>query len=188
MPRRRMQQTFQLAEQAGEYDEYPVMPEGVDPQLTLSQNTRPQPFFLVCQKDSILVQMSGRAKVEFRSSGVNFFFANPGDFVYVPAGTPHRILPQERSLHYRYKAEQAGLEAVAWFCEGCGGEVSRVTWDTAQELPQEGYLRATEEFNANAAARRCKCGAEHPPVDISGNRWREIAHELRSTQDEDDDW
>ena len=41
MPRRRMQQTFKLAAGVGFFDEYPVLPDGVDPQLTMSRADRP---------------------------------------------------------------------------------------------------------------------------------------------------
>jgi 3-hydroxyanthranilate 3,4-dioxygenase len=190
MPRRRLQQTFKLAAQVGFFDEYPVLPDGVDPQLTLSRADRAQPFFLVCEKDSLIVQMTGHAHVEFKNSSVLSMATCPGDFVYVPARTPHRIVPAEDSLLYRYKAERAGLEAVAWYCQNCGEQVHRVTWDAADELPQEGYVRAVSEFNASESLRTCgKCANVHPPVDAAGNNWHRIATELRTPVDPDnDDW
>lgn len=190
MRRRRMQQTFKLAAEVGFFDEYPVLPGGIDPQLTISLADRPQPFFLVCEKDTIIVQMTGRARVEFKKTSVLFVATKPGDFVYVPAGTPHKFVPDEDCIFYRYKAEHAGLEAVAWYCESCGQEIHRVTWDTTQELPQEGYSRAISEFNEMESLRKCKaCSRVHLPADAQGNRWVSIAKELRTSSDENsDDW
>jgi len=180
MARKRMLQTFREAEQRGPYDEYPVLPQDVDPQLHLSRNDRPQPFHLVCEKDTVLVQMSGRGRVEFRDSSVRWFTATPGDFIYVPGGTPHRFLPDGVAAQYRYKAAVAGREEVRWYCEACDGLLASDSWDTAVELPQEGYLRATRAFNADAAVRTCAdCGAEHPMVDLTPYRWGEIAAEIR---------
>jgi uncharacterized protein with PIN domain len=190
MPRRRMQSTFKLAAQIGFFDEYPVLPDGVDPQLMMSRADRPQPFFLVCEKDSMIVQMTGHARVEFKDSSVLYMATRPGDFVYVPARTPHRIVPQESSIFYRYKAEHAGLEAVAWYCAKCNEPLHRMCWDTAEELPQEGYARAISEFNDVESLRTCKeCGSVHPLADVAGNNWSAITKELRSAGNEsDDDW
>ncbi|AHD11884.1 cupin domain-containing protein [Phaeobacter gallaeciensis] len=189
MPRRRFHQTYQLAQQIGCFDEYPAISEGVDPQVNISRSDRVQPFHLICEKDTMIVLMSGAAKVEFRQSSVNYVNGTPGEMIYVPARIPHRVVPSEETILYRYKAEHAGLEAVAWYCEGCASEVARVTWDTAEELPQEGYLRATAAFNSDQAMRTCDtCGKEHPPVDTTGNRWQEIIDELTAEADEDDDW
>src|SRR4051812_24014843 len=105
MARKRMLNTFKEAEAAGPYDEYPVLPADIDPQLHLSRNDRPQPFFLVCEKDTVLVQMAGRARVELRESSVLWWDVVPGDFLYIPGGTPHRILPDGVTVHYRYKAQ-----------------------------------------------------------------------------------
>lgn len=188
MPRRRMLDTFQTAETSGPYDEYPVLPDDVDPQLTLSRNDRPQPFFLTCAKDCVLAQMSGKGRLVMRDSAVRYFDLIPGDFIYVPAGTPHRMLPSEPSIQYRYKAANSGLESVAFHCEGCDHELHAETWDTAAETPQAGYLRATSAFNAAPASRTCsKCGAVHPEVDLAGYRWAEIAADLKSAGD-DADW
>src|SRR6185312_11278829 len=104
---------------------------GIDPQLHLSRNRVKQPFFLICEQDTMLAQMSGEARVEFRAGPVRYFDMTVGDFVYVPAGTPHRIVPKTESVHLRYKAEKPGLEAVAWYSEAtgrhlglCGGAVA----------------------------------------------------------------
>ncbi len=180
MTQRRGFKTFVEADKAGPYDEYPMFPPGTDPQICLSRNARPQPFHLVCEQDTLLVQMSGEGRVYFETGPVRYHTLEPGDFVYLPGGTPHRIVPESESVQYRFKAEHAGLEGVAWYCERCGAEIRRDEFDTAQELPQEAYLRLCEQFNASEELRRCpQCAALHPRVDIAGNRWAQIAAELR---------
>lgn len=184
MPRKHMLDTFEAAAAAGPYDEYPVLIAGVDPQLHLSRNDRPQPFHLTCEKDTILVQMSGAARVEMANGAVRYFDLVPGDYAYVPAGTAHRIVPGEPSIMYRYKAEVAGLEAASFHCEDCGQTLLEETWDTAEELPQAAYLRIVESFNTDEALRTCNCGTVHPVVDLAGYRWKEIAGELTETETE----
>ncbi len=175
--------TFKEADAAGPYDEYPMLPPHVDPQLHLSRNDRPQPFHLVCEKDCILVQMSGRARVRFAEGAVRYFHAEPGDFVYVPAGMPHRIEPETASVQYRYKASVPGLEAVAWYCEECGCALDRTTFDTAAVVPQQAYADACVAFNADASRRTCRrCGAVHAVVAFPEARWRRIASELGSSK------
>lgn len=180
MTQRRGFKTFVEAKKAGPYDEYPMFPPGTDPQICLSRNDKAQPFYLVCEQDTVLVQMSGEGRVLFKEAPARFHKVEPGDFVYVPGGTPHRIVPESESVQYRFKAEHAGLEGVAWYCEACGEEIRRDEWDTEKELSQEAYLRLCEQFNASEKHRSCpSCGAVHPVVDIGGNRWAEIARELR---------
>jgi hypothetical protein len=180
MTRKRMLNTFKEAEAAGPYDEYPVLPPDIDPQLHLSRNDRPQPFFLICEKDTVLVQMAGRCRVELRDSSVLWWDAVPGDFLYIPGGTPHRIVPDGLAIHYRYKAQASGLEGVRWYCTGCDSRVAEEIWDTAEMLPQEGYLEAVRRFNASPSARMCRhCGSEHPAIDLAPYRWEVIARELR---------
>jgi hypothetical protein len=181
MHRKRMIDTFKDAEALGPYDEYPVLIPHVDPQSHLSRNDRPQPFYLICGKDTLLVQMSGTGTLSMKDSDVVNFRLVPGDFVYVPAGTPHRLIPDGVSINHRYKAEHAGLEGVAWYCPQCGKELHREVWDTEAELPQEGYARATARFNDEAPLRTCSsCGAEHPLLDLQDFRWTSVAKELRA--------
>jgi hypothetical protein len=156
-----------------------MLPAGIDPQLHLSRNTITQPFWLMCEHDTVLITIAGAGKVEFVAGPVRYHTLAPGDFVYVPSGTPHRIVPTAPCVHLRYKAEHAGLEGVAWYCEKCGAELHRDVWDTAEELPQEGYLRATQAFNADAKRRTCKCGATHPMIDLAPFKWVEAAAEIR---------
>jgi len=183
MAQRRGFKTFVEATRAGAWDEYPMFPPGTDPQICLSRNDRPQPFYLVCEQDCVLVQMSGEGRVWFQGGPVRYQRLAPGDFVYVPAGAPHRIVPETESVQYRFKAEHPGLEGLAWYCEGCGAEIRRDEWDTAEELPQEAYLRLCEAFNRSEERRTCPgCGRVHAPVDIKGNRWAAIAAELRDLE------
>jgi 3-hydroxyanthranilate 3,4-dioxygenase len=179
-----MLHTFKEGKSAGPYDEYPVLTADVDPQLHLSRNDRPQPFFLVCEKDTVIVQMSGKCKVELRQSSVLSWSAVPGDFLYIPGGTPHRIVPQDVCVQYRFKALASGKEGVAWYCAQCDRQVRSDIWNTVVELPQEGYLRAVRAFNASPTARTCPaCGHGHPEIDLSAYRWAEIAQELRAEAD-----
>lgn len=181
MARKRMLNTFREAQAAGPYGELPVLADEVDPQFFVSRNDRPQPFFLTCEKDTILVQMSGISTIHFLSSSVNYFKAVPGDFIYIPAGTSHRIIPQEESVQYRIKARKSGTEAVSFRCPQCGSELMRQVWNTDEEVSQEAYLRAVTRFNGNEQQRTCsKCGASHPLIDLDGYRWRQIADELKS--------
>ncbi len=48
---------------------------------------------------------------------MNYVTLALGDFLYVPGGTPHRIVPTEPSIQMRYKASHPGLEAVAWYSD-----------------------------------------------------------------------
>ncbi len=177
-------ETYQEAKSCRAYDELPMLETGIDPQLHLSRNDRPQPFFLICEQDTVIAQMSGTARVEFRGTSVNYFNLQLGDYVYVPGGTPHRYVPKNELIVLRYKAEHAGLEAVAWYAEKTGEELSRVVWDTAVELPQEGYLRACRAFNADKAMRTCKTtGAVAPEIDLAPYRWAELVGEIREAED-----
>jgi hypothetical protein len=175
-----MFQAFKAAGQAGDYTELPMLPAHVDPQVYLSRNSVAQPFFLVCGKDTVIAQLSGEAKLLLRDSSVNTFALAPGDNVYVPAGTPHRLVPLTESVQLRYKAGKAGLEGVAWFCEECGLELCRAEWDTAEAVSHRAYYDACRAFNDDPQARACRrCGAEHPSIDLDQfTAWLGIAKEL----------
>ena len=179
MPRKRMLLTFKEALARGPYDEFPVLPEEVDPQLHLSRNDRAQPFFLECGKDTVIVQMSGTGQVEFRDASVNVFDLEPGDHVYVPAGTLHRLLPADVSITYRYRARLPGPERLIWLCERCGSEVFRHAYDGDAIVVQLAYADGCDAFNAEP--RTCgNCGTTHPPVDVRPYRWREVAADVAS--------
>jgi 3-hydroxyanthranilate 3,4-dioxygenase len=179
MQRRRRLQTFKAAEDAGPFDEFPVLSVGVDPQLHLSRNDRPQPFFLTCAKNTALVQMTGRARVFMKNSSVNYFDLIPGDFAYIPAGTPTRIVPHDVAIQYRFKAGNAGLEAISWYCDDCGNLLFHRVWDTANKVSQRAYLEGVSAYNAETEARICRrCGRVHDGVTLAGFRWSKIAIEL----------
>jgi 3-hydroxyanthranilate 3,4-dioxygenase len=175
--------TFKEAAVRRSYDEMPMLELGIDPQLHLSRNSVPQPFFLICEQDTMLAQMSGETRIEFREAAVRHFDMVVGDFVYVPGGTPHRLVPRTESIHLRYKAERPGLEAVAWYSEATGRQISRVTWDCTEELPQEAYLRACTAFNADAKLRTCPTsGAVLAPIDMSPFAWATVAAEIHEAE------
>ena len=186
MMRRRAFQVFQAAAEAGEYAELPTLPGHVDPQVYLSRNSVAQPFFLVCGKDTVIAQLSGESQLVLKDSSVNIFRLAPGDNVYVPAGTPHRVEPLTESVQLRYKARKAGLEAVAWFCRQCGLELCRAEWDTEDVVSHRAYHDACQAFNEDPQARACRrCGAEHPAVELDRfTAWLEIAAELESERTE----
>ena len=179
MARKRMLFTFKEVAERGPYDEYPVLPVEVDPQLHLSRNDRDQPFYLSCSKDTVVVQMAGTGRVEFRDSSVNYFELTPGDFVYVPAGTHHRLHPDGENVTYRYRARNPGMESIVWYCEGCDDVLFSVDYDGEHVPVQTAYADACETFNTSTADRTCRsCAHVHPPLDLSAFRWREIAAEL----------
>jgi 3-hydroxyanthranilate 3,4-dioxygenase len=43
-----MLHTFKAALEMGNYEDVPVLPTSVDPQLYMSRNTVAQPFYLIC--------------------------------------------------------------------------------------------------------------------------------------------
>jgi 3-hydroxyanthranilate 3,4-dioxygenase len=182
MKRKNRFDTFKAAPERNSYDEFPMLELGIDPQMCLSRNTVVQPFFLICEQDTVLAQVAGEARVEFRNSSINYFNMVDGDFVYVPGGTPHRIVPKTASINLRYKAEFPGLEAVAWYPDKSDEEISRVTWDCADELPQEGYLRACQAFNADPKMRTAANGQVLPPIDLGPFHWAAVAAEVRETE------
>ncbi len=172
---------FDEGERHGPYDEYPILPPESDLQVCISRNDRPQPFHLLCEHDTVLVTMSGTGRVEFAEGPARYHSYEPGDFIYVPGGTPHRIVPAAPSVQLRYKAVDPGLEGVAWHCGSCGAEVAREVWDTAEELPQEGYLRACTAFNADVGRRKCpRCSTAHEAIDLAPYRWTDIAKEVHA--------
>ena len=180
MPREHMFLTYAEAAKCGPYDERPMLPSNIDLQIHLSRNDRPQPFFLICQHDTVLVVMSGEGRVQFKNASVLYHKYETGDFIYVPAGTPHRIIPDIESIHYRYKLPESELEGVAWYCEGCGSMLYRNVWKISDELVQEGYLRACQEFNADQERRTCRsCGERYPQIDLSPYRWRDVATSVK---------
>ena len=176
MDRRKTCNLFAASREVGDYDDVPVLMADFDPQAHLSRNTRPQPFHLICEKDVLLVQLSGEARIDLRSSNVAYFALTPGDHVYVPAGTPHRITPATESVQIRYKARFPGLEEVAWYCPQCQAEIYSETWDTGDVISQQAYWDASQRFNADEVRRTCdRCRAVHPKLDLAEFNWPAIA-------------
>ena len=65
----------------------------------------------------------------------------------------------------------------------CGAELWRSEWNTAKQLPQNGYWKSCEAFNDEVAHRTCAgCGTMTAAIDLSGFRWRDIAAELSSAK------
>jgi 3-hydroxyanthranilate 3,4-dioxygenase len=142
----------------------------------LSRNRVPQPFYLASEHDRVLVHLGGRGHIEFREASVNYFELVCGDFVYLPANTPSRIMPETPCLQLIYRAEPWGQETALWYCAGCGAELHRIALDRAEGLLQRAYWAACQAFNADPAARTCsRCAAIQPPLDLTGIRWPEVA-------------
>ena len=145
---------YDEAKNAGPYDERPMLPSNVDLQIHMSRNDRRQPFFLICQHDCVLVTMSGTGEVEYKDAPVLRQAYELGDFIYVPAGTPHRIVPETESLHLRYKLPESDREGVAWYCDGCGRELHRVVWDLKE-------FTGTGRVSSGLHVVQCRCGPSH---------------------------
>ena len=181
MMRKKTFQVWREAAKTGAYDEMPMLPDDKQVQVHLSKNDRPQPFYLVCGKDTLVSLMSGVANVEFSGTSVDRFALTPGSFVYVPAGAPHRIVPRETSVIMRYKQMHAGLEGVSWYCDNCDAEIYREVWDTAATLSQLKYDEVSSRFAADAALRTCRdcehAGTADGPIrrpiwqDFGGPKW-----------------
>ena len=54
MRRKNRFETYKEAAARGNYDEFPMLELGIDPQLHLSRNNEAQPFFLICEQDTIV--------------------------------------------------------------------------------------------------------------------------------------
>lgn len=177
--RSRFQNVFGTARKIGEWEERAVTPSFADPQIHVSRSTGAQPFFLICEKDTVLVQASGSAHVELRLSGMRHTAMAVGDVLYIPGGTACRVEPLEEAVTLRYKAMAPGLEAVAWFCPSCDGEVWRHEFDAEARPVQAGYLEGCEAFNADPARRTCgTCETALPAVELTPYRWAETVVEL----------
>ncbi|MBB6123096.1 hypothetical protein [Sphingobium subterraneum] len=178
----RRKNTFNIlreGQRLASFDEFPMLRPEVDPQLHASMNSVDQPFHLECEKDTVVAQMSGRSRIEFKDGPTRFFDAVPGDLVYVPGRAVHRIRTVEPGLVLRYKAKDSGGEAAIWLCEGCGEQLARHEWDNAAETPQEQYQTGCERFNSDASKRRCpSCGRDHDPIDLSPFRWQAISEKI----------
>ena len=156
--RKKTFQALREGAKVGPYDEMPMLPDDKQVQVHLSKNDRPQPFYLICGKDTLVSLVSGAATVEFKGTAVDHFTLTPGSFVYVPAGAPHRIVPAETSVMMRYKQMHAGLEGIAWYCDNCDAEIHREVWDTADDRV------ASEIRRRNVPFCRRRIAADVPPL------------------------
>ena len=171
--------TFKEASKLGDYDEMPMLPPDRDPQMFLSTNSVPQPFHVVHEKDTLILQMSGAGKLEFHDSSIRYFNVRVGDFVYIPAGVPTRFFPSEPGAQYRLRAREPGAEGVIFFSDHADCELFRHMWDTRETSIHQGYLDAVEEFNRLSVNRTClESGVVHDPIDVSRFRWADIAEKL----------
>jgi hypothetical protein len=184
--RRRSFNALEDAEDFGPYDELPVIPARIDPQLYVSRNDRPQPFFYAGSFDMLLTVVKGSGRVEYRNTSVLYDLVEVGDFVNIPARTPHRVVPDGELLMIRYKSSTPGREAIIWYCEQCSTECWRHEYDADMEVPQAQWLSACERFNADTKLRTCPaCRAVGSVVDLEGLRWREIADALEHERNEE---
>ncbi len=173
MARRRMLQAFDAAKEIGNYADVPVMPVDVDPQITLSRNTETQPFYLAFAEDTVIALMSGRARVRLRDTNVNYWPMIPGDHVYVPAGTPHRLEPEEESVLIRFIGNDPAYRAAVFACEQCGGELDRLEWQQDLEVEATAiYAELARRFNEDLEHRTCStCGTVAEEISLERLGW-----------------
>ncbi|MFF5147960.1 hypothetical protein ACFY6U_51050 [Streptomyces sp. NPDC013157] len=174
MNRRRMLHSLKVAAELGNYEDAAVLPADTDPQLYLSRNWLPQPFHLICEKDTVISQLSGAAQVHLKDSSVNRFRMDIGDHIYVPAGTPHQIVPLQEGVAIRYMALDAGRQGAAWYCPGCQTELCRYEWEHDNDTPVvQKYAAACARFTTDLSARTCaKCAAVHPEINLASYGWQ----------------
>jgi len=179
--RNQAQNVFDLADAVGAFDEWPLLPEPVDPQVALSRAPVPMPFHLAIDHDTLLVQIKGEATVAFADGPVREMEVAPGDYVYLPAGLPHRVIPRSSSLQLRFSGREAHAERASFRCEGCSAELGSTAWSSASTLRQEGFGGALDAFAEDGAGGPCPgCGTVAPAVGAAAFRWDEVARELRA--------
>jgi 3-hydroxyanthranilate 3,4-dioxygenase len=181
MERRRATTIFAAAAEClGSHDDLPVMPAGTDPMTCVSRNRVPQPFHLVSEHDQVLLLFAGLTRVELHGAETDHAQLKPGESLYIPAGQPSRIVPLSESIQLKWRAEPGGWEAAVWYCPRCDREVFVREFNTGEQLQQECYWQACQEFNADPALRTCGgCGAVLDPADLSDIRWPDVAREIR---------
>jgi 3-hydroxyanthranilate 3,4-dioxygenase len=168
-----MLQAFDAAAGVGNYADLAVLPEDVDPQITVSRNWVDQPFHLAFEEDTVLAQLSGRCTVHLRGSNVLNYPMSQGDHVYMPAGTPHRITPENEGVLIRYITNGPAIRAAIFFCDGCEEEIYRLEW-TQQPVDDATaiYAEICRRFNEQPTQRTCsQCGAVAPQVSLDSLGW-----------------
>ena len=163
----------------GSYDDLPLLPLGANPRPYLSRNRVPQPFYVASATDAVLAHLSGEARLELRGPPRALLHLRPGDHVSLPAGVPHRLLPDGECLQVVYRAEPRGPETLLWYCTYCDTRLYPHAVDPARTLPQRAYWDAVQAFNSTTDLRHCEyCGALHQPVNLADLRWAEVAARL----------
>jgi 3-hydroxyanthranilate 3,4-dioxygenase len=175
MDRRRVIPAFKTAASIGNYEDAALIPEDVDPQVELSRNSVPQPFYVLINEDTVLAQMSGQSRVHMKYSPVNSFKTHTGDHVYVPAGTPHRIEPLKEGVFVRYTSNEPVRRGVAFFCDGCGEEMYRLEWlHDGSVTPVDVYVAAVKRYNDEDTARLCSgCGTSAERISLDELGWND---------------
>ncbi len=181
MERRRATTIFAAAQEClGSHDDFPIMPAGTDPMSCVSRNRVPQPFFLVSEHDQVLLLFAGLTRVELHGADIGHAQLKPGESLYIPAGQPSRIVPLSESIQLKWRAEPGGWEAAVWYCPRCDHEVFVKEFNTGENLQQECYWQACQEFNADRALRTCGgCGTVMEPADLGDIRWPDVAREIQ---------
>ena len=109
--------------------------------------------------DEIFFQLQGDITVRCRDGRLRDVRVREGEAMLVRAGTPHcPIRPAATwGLVVERKRRPDELDALAWFCEGCGAELYRETFACADIERELGPI--IERFNASESRRTCrKCG------------------------------
>lgn len=161
------------------HDELPLIPAKTDIQLYASRHDRPEPFFFAGSRDMLICVLRGRGRIEFMGTSVTHHRLEPGDYVSIPARTPHRVVPEPELLQLRYKASRPGHEALVWRCDGCRHELFRFEYDADSLVPHEQWLIACCQFNDEVGLRTCdSCGRPADEIDLGDYRWDDIAAAL----------
>jgi 3-hydroxyanthranilate 3,4-dioxygenase len=180
-PRRRSLNIVTDAQEYCPYDEIPLIPDKIDFQLCASRSAIPQPFFFCGTHDMLLAVLGGEGEVEFRHSSVLKSRVVLGDYLYVPARTPHRIVPDGELLTLRYKARSSGAEAAIWYCDRCGNELYRHEYDSDTQVPQLEWVIACDAYTSDVGLRTCtECKSVHDPVDLTQIRWSQVGDALEA--------
>ena len=180
--RKKMVQAFEAAHDCGPYDELPVLRADRDPQLHLSRNDRPQPFFLICSSDTLLAQLAGTRPSTSSTRRFSITGSSPATSCTSRRGRRRASVPRRRRCTSATRRCTRGSKGSRGSATRARQEVHREEFDTAEELSQDGYWRACTTFNADVELRRCpECGEEHERVDLTGIRWPEVAQAIRET-------
>lgn len=162
----------------GSYDDFPLLNPGIDPMVYLSRNKVPQPFWLSSDKDQTILNLSGLCRIEFKDCEYNYMQIEPGDAVYLPAGIPNRLIPNGECLQLRFKAEPPGHEAINFYCQRCHHLIYNKSFDAGEEIAQQVYWEACQEYNSNQPSRTCHCGEVSLPVDLTGILWPQVVENI----------